>query len=175
MISWVYFVQVAIVFILGIIGVAIPIICYRISIAADRKHWMEKFPDSEYKPDSFLEWVDGGASMEMAPMLITVIGFGAAFFLFCCGIYGIIDGTSTAIENQHQEPANYSSMILEQKTISQSLAVSDDIVNTGLYQKAIEFNSSLAEMQIKYNDPFYSLNFTGNYDWNDIPFVEVDE
>ena len=30
-----------------------------------------------------------------------------------------------------------------------------------------------AEIKAKYTDPRFSMNFTGNYDWNTIPYIDL--
>ena len=83
------------------------------------------------------------------------------------------DLVSAARDNRMNEPAIYQQMMIERTSIEDALEVSDDVVNTDLYIQAVDYNNRLAEMQVKSVSKDYKRNFTGNYDWNTIQYIDL--
>lgn len=75
--------------------------------------------------------------------------------------------------NRINEAEYYTSAVVRAETIDAAIEVSEDIINTELYLDAIEFNEELAEVKSKFNNPHYKMNFTGEYDWNELEYIEL--
>lgn len=117
-------------------------------------------------PDNFWEYIfDSKASMGFSFVA------GIIFFIMIMG-FTIYDST-VIISNHYEEPAIYEKYVERGKVIADCIEVSDDIINTELYSTAIAYNTNLAEIKAKYADPRFSMNFTGDYDWNAIPYMDL--
>lgn len=99
---------------------------------------------------------------------------------FCAGlIFFMLTASFTAcdactiISNRYEEPAIYEQYIEREKVITDCIEISDDIINTDLYNNAIAYNTNLAEIKAKYTDSNFSINFTGDYDWTAIPYISL--
>lgn len=100
------------------------------------------------------------------PILITVV------FTFLLIITVAFNGNSI-YHNRINEAEYYTSAVVRAETIDAAIEVSEDIINTELYLDAIEFNEDLAEVKSKFNNPHYKMNFTGEYDWNELEYIEL--
>lgn len=70
------------------------------------------------------------------------------------------------------QTAEYNSFNAKRETISAAVSVTTDLVNTGLYQEAIEFNSKLAEYQ--YMDAQNWMGYWGDScDWQNITPIDL--
>ena len=119
-----------------------------------------------WPPDNFWEYIFGNK----IPMGFSFVA-GILFFIFavCSTTYD----ACTVVSNRYEEPAIYEQYIERGKAISDSIEVSSDIINTELYDNAISYNTSLAEIKAKYTDPNFGMNFTGDYDWDAIPYISL--
>ena len=99
--------------------------------------------------------------------------FGTA--ILAVGFFSLCGNVKTIVQNRIDEPAVYASYVARQETIQDALMVTEDVVNTELYSSAIGFNSQLAQIQAKYHTNFYSLNFTGDCDWDAIKPIDLYE
>lgn len=119
-----------------------------------------------WAPDSFWEYI----FEDKIPMGLSFVA-GIVFFIFaiCSTTYD----ACIVVSNRYEEPAIYEQYVERGKVISDSIEVSNDIINTELYNNAISYNTTLAEIKAKYTDPNFEMNFTGNYDWNTIPYVDL--
>ena len=119
-----------------------------------------------WHPDNFYEYIFGN-KISMGLSFVA----GIVFFIFavCSTTYDAY----TVVSNRYEEPAIYEQYVERGKVISDSIEVSNDIINTELYNNAISYNTDLAEIKAKYTDPNFSMNFTGNYDWSTIPYISL--
>ena len=119
-----------------------------------------------WTPDSFWEYIFGN---KIAMGLSFVAGIVFFIFAICSTTYD----ACIVVSNRYEEPAIYEQYVERGKVISDSIEVSNDIINTELYNNAISYNTGLAEIKAKYTDPNFSMNFTGNYDWSTIPYISL--
>ena len=145
---------------LSIFFIVLPMIMHK----RYKKTWAKE--KTYWAPSSFFEYIFG----DKIPMGISFISGIICIVLASCSI---IYDTATVISNRYEEPAIYELYIERGKVISDSIEVSNDIINTDLYNNAISYNTGLAEIKAKYADPRFSMNFTGNYDWNTIPYIDL--
>ena len=78
-------------------------------------------------------------------------------------------------ENKDYEESYYTSTIVEAESLKSALEVSEDIVNTGLYERIVNYNSELAYIKTCFNSPNFKPTFSGEYDWNSIDYVLLNE
>ena len=140
--------------------IVLPIIVY--------KRYRKRYDKEKtyWHPDNFYEYIFGN-KISMGLSFVA----GIVFFIFavCSTTYDAY----TVVSNRYEEPAIYEQYVERGKVISDSIEVSNDIINTELYNNAISYNTSLAEIKAKYTDPNFSMNFTGNYDWSTIPYISL--
>ena len=152
--------------ILALIGILTPIILW--------KRWVkrEKAEDKKYGINyhsyDFKDWwnLDNNLFIGLPCLAVTLF---AALVILMAGI----NGATTIVKNQINEPIYYNSMVAKGKTLEQAINVSDDLINTDLYTSAVTYNESLAQIQALSKNPMYVLNFTGNYDWDAIEYIEL--
>ena len=140
--------------------IVLPIVVYK---QYRKRYYKEK---TYWHPDNFWEYIFGNN----IPMGFSFVA-GILFFIFavCSTTYD----ACTVVSNRYEEPAIYEQYIERGKVIADCIEVSDDIINTELYNTAIAYNTNLAEIKAKYADPRFEMNFTGNYDWNTIPYIDL--
>ena len=129
-----------------------------------RKTWDKE--KTYWAPNGFFEYI----FEDKIPMGLSFVA-GIVFFIFaiCSTTYD----ACIVISNRYEEPAIYEQYVERGKVISDSIDVSNDIINTELYNNAISYNTTLAEIKAKYIDPNFSMNFTGDYDWSAIPYISL--
>lgn len=88
--------------------------------------------------------------------------------LWCCLI-------GTTVQNRIAEPALYASTQSTYVTVTQALDVSDDVIKSDLYLSAVDYNKTVAKYQSYYNQPGFAINFSGKYDWNALPVIDLTE
>ena len=146
--------------VLSIFFIVLPMIMYkryRKMCAKEKTYWT---------PSNFFEYI----FEDKIPMGISFLS-GVIFIILAS--YFIVYDTATVVSNRYEEPAIYEQYVERGKAISDSIEVSSDIINTELYNNAISYNTSLAEIKAKYTDPNFSMNFTGDYDWSTIPYISL--
>ena len=146
--------------ILSIFFIVLPMIMYK----RYRKTWDKE--KSYWAPSGFFEYI----FEDKIPMGISFLS-GIVFIILAS--YFIVYDTATVVSNRYEEPAIYEQYVERGKAISDSIEVSSDIINTELYNNAISYNTSLAEIKAKYTDLNFSMNFTGDYDWSTIPYISL--
>ena len=146
--------------ILSIFFIVLPMIMYK----RYRKTWDKE--KSYWAPSGFFEYI----FEDKIPMGISFLS-GIVFIILAS--YFIVYDTATVVSNRYEEPAIYEQYVERGKAISDSIEVSNDIINTELYNNAISYNTSLAEIKAKYTDLNFSMNFTGDYDWSTIPYISL--
>ena len=146
--------------VLSIFFIMLPMIMYK----RYRKMWDKE--KTYWAPSRFFEYI----FEDKIPMGISFISGIICIVLASCSI---IYDTATVISNRYEEPAIYELYVERGKVISDSIEVSNDIINTELYNNAISYNTTLAEIKAKYTDPRFEMNFTGDYDWNTIPYIDL--
>lgn len=119
-----------------------------------------------WPPDNFWEYIFGN-KISMG------LSFTAGIVFFIMAICFTTCDFIAAISNRYEEPAIYEKYVERGKMITNYIEVSDDITNTVLYNNAIDYNTDLAEIKAKYADSRFEMNFTGNYDWNAIPYIDL--
>lgn len=129
-----------------------------------KKMWAKE--KTYWAPSGFFEYI----FEDKIPMGFSFVA-GILFFIFavCSTTYD----ACTVVSNRYEEPAIYEQYIERGKVIADCIEVSDDIINTELYNTAIAYNTNLAEIKAKYADPRFEMNFTGDYDWNAIPYMNL--
>ena len=103
------------------------------------------------------------------PIIPIILTIAFSFLLFLTVAF---NGDSI-YHNRINEAEYYTSAVVRAETIDAAIEVSEDIINTELYLDAIEFNKELAEVKSKFNNPHYKMNFTGEYDWNELEYIEL--
>lgn len=101
------------------------------------------------------------------------VSFVAGLVFFMLTASSTVCDAYTIISNRYEEPAIYEQYIEREKVITDCIEISDDIINTDLYNNAIAYNTNLAEIKAKYIDSNFSINFTGDYDWGAIPYISL--
>ena len=146
--------------VLSVFFIVLPIIMHK----RYRKTWDKE--KTYWAPNGFFEYI----FEDKIPMGLSFVA-GIVFFIFaiCSTTYD----ACIVVSNRYEEPAIYEQYIERGKVISDSIEVSNDIINTELYNNAISYNTSLAEIKAKYTDPSFGMNFTGNYDWSTIPYLSL--
>ena len=129
-----------------------------------RKTWDKE--KTYWAPNRFFEYI----FEDKIPMGISFLSGVVFVVLSSCFI---VYDAATVVSNRYEEPAIYEQYVERGKVISDSIDVSNDIINTELYNNAISYNTTLAEIKAKYTDPNFSMNFTGNYDWSTIPYLSL--
>ena len=119
-----------------------------------------------WAPDNFWEYIFGN-KISMG------LSFAAGIVFFIMAICFTAYDFTVAISNCYEEPAIYEKYVERGKMITDCIEVSDDIINTELYNNAISYNTTLAEIKAKCTDPNFSMNFTGDYDWDTIPYISL--
>lgn len=145
---------------LSIFFIVLPMIMHK----RYKKMWAKE--KTYWAPSGFFEYI----FEDKIPMGISFISGIICIVLASCSI---IYDTATVISNRYEEPAIYELYVERGKVISDSIEVSNDIINTELYNNAISYNTTLAEIKAKYTDLNFSMNFTGDYDWSTIPYISL--
>lgn len=145
---------------LSIFFIVLPMIMHK----RYRKTWDKE--KTYWAPSGFFEYI----FEDKIPMGISFLSGIVFIVLSSCFI---VYDAATVVSNRYEEPAIYEQYVERGKVISDSIEVSNDIINTELYNNAISYNTTLAEIKAKYADPRFSMNFTGNYDWNTIPYIDL--
>ena len=148
--------------VLSIFFIVLPIIMHK----RYKKMWAKEKNTYWVSPSSFFEYI----FEDKIPMGISFLS-GVVFIILAS--YFIVYDTATVVSNRYEEPAIYEQYVERGKAISDSIEVSSDIINTELYNNAISYNTSLAEIKAKYTDLNFSMNFTGEYDWSAIPYISL--
>lgn len=145
--------------VISIFFIILPMILYKRcrKICAKEKRWA---------PSSFFEYIFGDN-------ILMGISFVSGIICIVLASCSIVYDTAIVVSNRYEEPAIYEQYVERGKVISDSIEVSNDIINTELYNNAISYNTTLAEIKAKYADPRFSMNFTGNCDWNTIPYIDL--
>ena len=140
--------------------IILPIVMYK----RYRKTWDKE--KTYWAPNGFFEYI----FEDKIPMGISFLSGIVFVVLSSCFI---VYDAATVVSNRYEEPAIYEQYVERGKVISDSIEVSNDIINTELYNNAISYNTTLAEIKAKYTDPNFSMNFTGDYDWDAIPYISL--
>ena len=151
---------------IGVIVSIIPIVRWRRWAKAEQTHDMETYGHCYEGHYTFEYWFD-----DHIASAVSIIGLG--ILIFFIGIFDFTFNTLSVYETRINESSHYESVVMEGETIREALKVSDDIVNTGLYSSAINYNSQLAAIKEKSTNPRYSINFTGDYDWTAIDYIDL--
>lgn len=140
--------------------IVLPIVVYK---QYRKRYYKEK---TYWHPDNFWEYIFGN---NIAMGLSFVAGIVFFIFAICSTTYD----ACIVVSNRYEEPAIYEQYVERGKVIADCIEVSDDIINTELYNTAIAYNTNLAEIKAKYADPRFEMNFTRDYDWNAIPYISL--
>ena len=146
--------------VLSVFFIVLPMIMHK----RYRKMWDKE--KTYWAPSSFFEYI----FEDKIPMGISFVS-GIVFIILAS--YFIVYDTATVVSTRYEEPAIYEQYVERGKAISDSIEVSSDIINTELYNNAISYNTTLAEIKAKCTDPNFSMNFTGDYDWDTIPYISL--
>lgn len=132
------------------------------------KQYRKKYDKEESycDPSDFYEYI-------FDDKILMGVSFVAGFIFFILTAGATAYDTYTIISNHYEEPAIYEQYIEREKVITDCIEISDDIINTDLYNNAIAYNTNLAEIKAKYTDSNFSINFTGDYDWDAIPYISL--
>ena len=145
---------------LSIFFIVLPMVMYK----RYRKTWDKE--KTYWAPSRFFEYI----FEDKIPMGISFLSGVVFVVLSSCFI---VYDAAIVVSNRYEEPAIYEQYVERGKVISDSIEVSNDIINTELYNNAISYNTTLAEIKAKYTDPNFSMNFTGDYDWGAIPYISL--
>ena len=151
---------------MALAGILTPIILWK-SWAKKDKARDEKNGLKYYHYD-FDDWWNSGNNI-----IIGFICFIIALIASLVVLFAGVEGVTTIAKNRTNEPAFYNSMIIQGETLEQAITITDDLVNTDLYTSAVKYNGTLAQIQELAKSPMYALNFTGDYDWDTIEYVNL--
>lgn len=140
--------------------IVLPLVTYK---QYRKKYDKEK---SYCDPSDFYEYI-------FDDKILMGVSFVAGFIFFILTAGSTAYDAYTIISNRYEEPAIYEQYIEREKVITDCIEISDDIINTDLYNNAIAYNTNLAEIKAKYTDSNFSINFTGDYDWDAIPYISL--
>ena len=118
---------------------------------------------------TFFEWIVDSLGGGLSSFFSLII---AAVLIIIGGIYlfgNIID----IHENKIMEPAIYEKMIICGDTYRDALEHSTDIINTDLYLDIVKYNEQLTMIKSKSKIPNYSFNFSGDYDWDALEYIDL--
>lgn len=146
--------------VLSIFFIVLPMIMHK----RYKKIWAKQ--KTYWVPSNFFEYIFGDTPSMGISFLSGVV------FIILSSCFIVYDA-AIVVSNRYEEPAIYEQYVERGKVISDSIEVSNDIINTELYNNAISYNTTLAEIKAKYTDPNFSMNFTGNYDWSTIPYISL--
>lgn len=127
----------------------------------------------------------------VAVVIFVLAGFGGdivedivdvlGFFIKTVSLVGCVIMTIALLINifgpvfqKRDEVITYQETLYEQSTLQEAINSTDDIINTELYTKAIDFNKHLAKVQTAQNDSKYARSFSGKVDWSTVPFVVIE-
>lgn len=155
------------ILLIAIIIALIPIVKWykwKINLKAERK---ARGTDDCYSNTfySLFRWLEEAD----AAMFIIGICSAIAIAVYSCLPLGEI------YSNRVHEPSRYSAVIAEAKTLTEALDVSEDIVNTDLYNRVVDYNTNLASIKSKFNNNDFRLNFSGKYDWNALERIDLNK
>lgn len=119
--------------------------------------------ESNRKQYDFNSWISRHANF-FPCVFFGIIIFGIS--LICS-----INTLSVLYSNRIEEPARYELFIVKGDTISYALAVSNGNIDDEIYTQISSYNTHLAKIKANFNNPAYSLNFSGNYDWNVLNYI----
>lgn len=140
--------------------IVLPIIVY--------KRYRKRYDKEEtyWTPDNFYDYI-------FCNKISMGVSFAAGLIFFIFTVCSTAYDACTVVSNRYEEPAIYEQYVERGKVIADCIEVSDDIINTELYNTAIAYNTNLAGIKAKYADPRFSMNFTRDYDWNIIPYMDL--
>ena len=118
---------------------------------------------------TFCEWaLDslGGGLSSFISLLI-----GAALVIL--GVISLFGNVVNIRENKIMEPVIYEKMIVCGDTYRDALEHSTDIINTELYLDIVKYNEQLTMIKSTSKIPNYSFNFSGDYDWNALEYIDL--
>lgn len=110
-----------------------------------------------------------GSLEEVIGTVVGVIGGIIGVVLVVCLGFFIIG----FFQQQAREPVYFEKSYQQQQSLQAAINSTEDIVNTDLYLRAVDFNADLARLQAAQSNPNYSISFSGKVDWTTIPFIEV--
>ena len=105
----------------------------------------------------------------------TSIGTLFSIFFVVCLLIFIIVLFVGFIGQINDEEITYAQRQAEYKTIMNIIETSNDVVNSDIYLKALEYNSMITQTQKAIHDPAYSImaHFL-KCDWDSLPLIELD-
>lgn len=165
-VTWVNFAIAFAFLVIGVVFCVIPPIRWRLWAKAERKK-DKNCPHSDWYY-SFGEWVEDHVAHVIANFSIGILAL--IVFLVSVGC-----DASTVYTNQVEEPARYEYAIIRAETLKDALDVTEDIVNTDLYASVVGYNAQLATIKAKAADPIYAINFSGDYDWGALDYINLKE
>lgn len=151
---------------IGVIIAIIPIVRWHRWAKAEQAYDMKTYGHCYEGHYTFEYWFD-----DHVASAVSIIGLG--ILIFSIGLFEFGFNAHSVYETRVNEGSHYESVIMKGETIREALKVSDDIVNTGLYSSAINYNSQLAVIKEKSANPRFSINFTGDYDWTAIDYIDL--
>jgi len=105
----------------------------------------------------------------------TAIGTLFSIFFVVCLLIFIIVLFVGFIGQINDEEIMYAQRQTEYKTIMNIIETSNDVVNSDIYLKAIEYNSTIIRTQKEIHDPAYSIMaYFLKCDWDSLPLIELD-
>ena len=104
----------------------------------------------------------------------TSIGTFLSIIFAVCVLIFIIVLFIGFIGQINDEEVTYAQRQAEYKTIVNILETSNDVVNSDIYLKALEYNSLITQTQKAIHDPAYSImaHFL-KCDWDSLPLIEL--
>ena len=148
--------------------IAVPVT--RWQIWANKKKVEDDIYDRKNRDYSFSNWFYND---DYLPFYIISIATGIvcilSFFISSLNV------GFTLHTNKIEEFSRYQTYIVSKNSYEEILNMSTDIINTPLYEEVVEYNKNLAEIKAKYNDPKFDMNFSGEYDWNALEYIELKE
>ena len=154
-------------FLLGLLGVLVLVIFNFIAfrlwrsyrIKRDKNKHEPNWYDLTYFKEKFVGTDIGLTIIAIVCFAIMVGG------LLVCGIQ--------AYQNTKVEHIYFENYETEYNTLVNIADTTEDLVNTGIYLRINEYNKEISRLQAQYNDKNFSMNFSGDCDWNEMPLINL--
>lgn len=76
-------------------------------------------------------------------------------------------------KNHVVEETTYNQYLTEYNTLNDILTSTTDVVNSEVYLRVNEYNKEVSEFKSQFNNPKWSYNFTGQFNWNELNMIDI--
>ena len=156
-------------FIIPICLVIIYILCYWIGVRLIWfKLWQKKEIEDEkdkqyYNYKRFKDWHNEETIFIKAAIII--------LSLITCVFLAV--SLHQIYRNHVIEETTYNEYLTEYDTLNSILKSTTDVVNSEVYLRVNEYNKEVSEFKSQFNNPKWSYNFTGQFNWNELNTIDI--